>query len=95
MIARAWRWELRKLVAQKRTFLGLGAVVAIPLIFVTALVLEPPGGNEGPFFLRYVTETGWAVPLVLLVFSSIWFFPLVTALVAGDIVPRPRITTAP
>jgi len=26
------------------------------------------------------------VPLILLVFSSIWFFPLVTALVAGDIV---------
>ena len=86
MILRAWRWELRKLLSQKRTFLGLGAVVAIPLIFLLAVVLSPPEGGGGPFFLSYVAETGWAVPLVLLVFSSIWFFPLVTALVAGDIV---------
>jgi ABC-2 type transport system permease protein len=87
VIHRAFRWELRKLVGQKRTFLGLGAVVAIPLIFVTALVLRPPHGpGRNQFFFRYVTETGWAVPLILLVFSSIWFFPLVTALVAGDIV---------
>jgi ABC-2 type transport system permease protein len=83
---RAYRWELRKLLSQKRTFLGLGAVVVIPLIFVTALVLSPPEGERSQFFFRYVTETGWAVPLILLVFSSIWFFPLVTALVAGDIV---------
>jgi ABC-2 type transport system permease protein len=83
---RAYRWELRKLVSQKRTYLGLGAVVVIPLIFVTAVVVNPPREEGGQFFFRYVTETGWAVPLILLVFSSIWFFPLVTALVAGDIV---------
>jgi ABC-2 type transport system permease protein len=84
---RAYRWELRKLVSQKRTFLGLGAVVIIPALFVFALILSPPREGAGEqFFFRYVTETGWAVPLILLVFSSIWFFPLVTALVSGDIV---------
>ncbi len=31
-------------------------------------------------------ESGLAVPLVLLVFGSVWLFPLITALVAGDIV---------
>ena len=31
---------LRKLAAQKRTYLGLGAVTAVPLIFVTALALR-------------------------------------------------------
>ena len=32
-----YRWELRKLVSQKRTYLGLGAAIAVPLIFVVAL----------------------------------------------------------
>ena len=32
------------------------------------------------------TTTGLAIPLVLLLFGSIWLFPLITALVAGDIV---------
>jgi ABC-2 type transport system permease protein len=33
-----------------------------------------------------VRETGLAIPLVGLFFGSIWLFPLITALVAGDIV---------
>ena len=32
------------------------------------------------------TTPGLAMPLVLLLFGSIWLFPLITALVAGDIV---------
>ena len=32
-----YRWELRKLRAQKRTYLGLGAAAAVPIIFVIAL----------------------------------------------------------
>ncbi|MDP9276643.1 MAG: ABC transporter permease, partial [Actinomycetota bacterium] len=35
---------------------------------------------------RYVHDTGLAIPLVLLLFGSVWMFPLITALVAGDIV---------
>ncbi len=80
-----YRWELRKLRAQKRTYLGLGAAAAVPLIFVIALVT---GGGQprDVAFGRYVRETGLAIPLVLLLFGSIWLFPLITALVAGDIV---------
>ena len=37
-------------------------------------------------FGRYVRESGLAIPLVLLLFGSIWLFPLITALVAGDII---------
>ena len=37
-------------------------------------------------FGRYVHDTGLAIPLVLLLFGSVWMFPLITALVAGDIV---------
>ena len=80
-----YRWELRKLRAQKRTYLGLGAAAAVPIIFVTALVTGGRRPNDVAFG-RYVHDTGLAVPLVLLLFGSIWLFPLITALVAGDIV---------
>jgi ABC-2 type transport system permease protein len=80
-----YRWEVRKLVAQKRTYLGLGAAAIVPLIFIVAL-LTGSGGPEDVPFGRYVRETGLAIPLVGLLFSSIWLFPLITALVAGDIV---------
>ena len=78
-------WELRKLRAQKRTYLGLGAAAIVPLIFITALLTAGGGPDEVPFG-RYVRETGLAIPLVGLIFSSVWLFPLITALVAGDIV---------
>ncbi len=80
-----YRWELRKLRAQKRTYLGLGAAAAVPIIFVVALVTGGGRPNDVAFG-RYVHDTGLAVPLVLLLFGSIWLFPLITALVAGDIV---------
>jgi ABC-2 type transport system permease protein len=80
-----YRWELLKLRAQKRTFLGLGSAVVVPLIFLVALAANGSGPEEVPFG-RYVTETGLAVPPVLLLFSSIWLFPLIVSLVAGDIV---------
>ena len=36
--------------------------------------------------MRSSRETGLAVPLVVLFFGALWLFPLITALVAGDIV---------
>jgi ABC-2 type transport system permease protein len=84
-IATVYRWELRKLRSQKRTYLGLGAAALVPLIFIIAL-LSSSGGPEDVPFGRYVRETGLAIPLVGLLFSSIWLFPLITSLVAGDIV---------
>jgi ABC-2 type transport system permease protein len=80
-----WRWELRKLVSQKRTYLGLGAAIVFPLIFLVALALQS-GQPEDVMFGRYVRDSAFAIPLVLLIFGSIWFMPLITALVAGDIV---------
>jgi ABC-2 type transport system permease protein len=82
-----YRWELRKLLAQKRTFIGLGAAVAVPLIFVIALAADNTGdGPDGLPFGSLVRETGFAVPLVCLAFGAFWLLPLITALVAGDIV---------
>jgi ABC-2 type transport system permease protein len=85
-VATVYRWELRKLRSQKRTYLGLGAAAIVPIIFVAALVIQGGQGPEDVAFGRYLHSTGLAVPLVLLLFGSVWMFPLITALVAGDIV---------
>jgi ABC-2 type transport system permease protein len=84
-VARVYRWELAKLLAQKRTYLGLGAATLVPIIFVVVLVLQTGGPNDVPLG-RYIRDTGLAVPFVVLFFMSIWGLPLITALVAGDIV---------
>lgn len=84
-VATVYRWELRKLRSQKRTYLGLGAAALVPIIFIVALLVSSGGPEDVPFG-RYVRETGLATPLVGLLFSSIWLFPLITSLVAGDIV---------
>jgi ABC-2 type transport system permease protein len=85
-VATVLRWELRKLIAQKRTFLGLGVAALVPVIFVVALLADSSGGPEEVPFGDLVRETGLAIPLVSLAFGALWLIPLVTALVAGDIV---------
>jgi ABC-2 type transport system permease protein len=82
---RVYRWELSKLLAQKRTYLGLGAATIVPVILVVVLLLQTGGPNDVPLG-RSIRETGLAVPFVVLFFMSIWGMPLITALVAGDIV---------
>jgi hypothetical protein len=83
-VGAVYRWELRKLRAQKRTYIGLAAAVAIPLIFILALAVDNSGGGPEELpFSAFVRETGFAIPLVLLLFGSIWLFPLIAALVAG------------
>ena len=84
-IAKVYRWEIAKLLAQKRTYLGLGAAILVPIIFVTVLVFQTGGPADVPLG-RYIRDTGLAVPFVVLFFMSIWGLPLITALVAGDIV---------
>src|SRR6476659_1361099 len=84
MIA-VYRWEVLKLLAQKRTYLGLGVAMLVPLVFTVVLIFQTGGPNDIPLG-RYIRETGLALPFVVLFFMSIWAFPLITALVAGDIV---------
>jgi len=84
-MTRIYKWELLKLLAQKRTYLGLSVAVLVPLIFTFVLIIKPGGPNDIPLG-RYIRETGLALPFVVLFFMSIWAFPLITALVAGDIV---------
>jgi ABC-2 type transport system permease protein len=81
-----YRWELTKLRYQKRTYLGLGAAAIVPILFVLALHFRHHQGREGFVFSSYLSRSGLAVPLVILLFGAVWMFPLITALVAGDIV---------
>jgi ABC-2 type transport system permease protein len=84
-VIKVYRWEIFKLLAQKRTYLGLGAAMLVPVIFVVVLLLQSGGPNDVPLG-RYVRETGLVAPFLVLFFMSIWGLPLITALVAGDIV---------
>ncbi len=82
----AYRWELTKLRYQKRTYLGLGAAALVPILFVIAIHFRHRRDSGGDFaFASYLTKSGLVVPLVMLLFGAVWLFPLITALVAGDI----------
>jgi ABC-2 type transport system permease protein len=86
-VAVVYRWELFKLRYQKRTYLGLGAAAIVPILFVVAIHFRHHRDNGGGDFAfqSYLTKSGLVVPLVLLLFGAVWLFPLITALVAGDI----------
>lgn len=83
----AYRWELRKLISQKRTYLGLVLAVALPVIFVVFQNLRQrhDHGADNPF-IRQITQSGLATPVLMLLFLSVFMLPLIAALVAGDIV---------
>jgi ABC-2 type transport system permease protein len=82
-----WRWELRKLVSQKRTYLGLGLAIILPLIFVVSQHFRGHHGHGGDnIFFSEITQSGLATPVLMLLFLSVFMLPLIAALVAGDIV---------
>ncbi len=88
MTLTAYRWELRKLIAQKRTYLGFGLAVLLPLIFVLVQNLRQRhdhGGGDS-IFSAQITQSGLATPVLMLLFLSVFMLPLIAALVAGDIV---------
>jgi ABC-2 type transport system permease protein len=81
----AYRWELRKLAAQKRTYIGVGAAALLPVIFVSVMAVQTGGPYDAPLG-HNLRHTGIALALVVLTFASRFGAQLVTALVAGDIV---------
>lgn len=81
------RCELRKLVSQKRTYIGLALAIAVPLIFVVVETLRTHHGREGGnVFVREITQSGLATPVLVLLWTSVLMLPLSALLVAGDIV---------
>jgi len=83
----AYRWELRKLIAQKRTYLGLGLGMALPVIFVVVQNVHQHHRDHGDsIFAAQIAQSGLATPVLMLLFESVFFLPLIASLVAGDIV---------
>jgi ABC-2 type transport system permease protein len=82
-----YRWELRKLISQKRTYLGLGLAVLLPLIFVVVQNLHQHHGHGAENLIAtQITQSGLATPVLMLEFQAYFMLPLIAALVAGDIV---------
>jgi ABC-2 type transport system permease protein len=81
------RWELRKLVSQKRTYLGLALVVLLPVIFVVVQnVHQRHDRGAENVFAPQITQSGLATPVLMLLFLSVFMLPVSAALVAGDVV---------
>jgi ABC-2 type transport system permease protein len=78
-----YRFELLKLLAQWRIRLVIVACWLGPALFVAA-VSRQSSLPADTLFGRWLRQTGWAGPLVVLSFSCTWVLPLLTSLVAGD-----------
>jgi len=81
----AYLWEVRKLMSQKRTYIGIGAAALLPVLFVTVMAFQKGGPYDAPLG-HNLRHTGIVLALVVLTFASRFGAQLVTALVAGDIV---------
>jgi ABC-2 type transport system permease protein len=76
--------ECSKLTAQLKTRIVLAACVAGPFAFATAMRVQSTAPTD-TLFGRAVTESGFAVPLVVLGFAALWAFPVLTSVVGGDV----------
>ena len=87
----AYRWEMRKLIAQRRTWLGIAAAALIPIIFlisvqISKVTLHPPDGPYDTPLGPNLRQTGIALDLVVFRLIGVVGPTLLVALVAGDIV---------
>jgi ABC-2 type transport system permease protein len=80
----AIRWELSKLTAQLRARIALLLCLIAPVLVVVVINGQgrPP---KDTLYGRFIHQSGYAVPLLMLGFATQWLLPLLTALVAGDI----------
>ncbi len=81
-----YRWELRKLVSQKRTYLGLGLAAFLPLLFVIVELIRNQPAHGDTIFAQEILQSGLATPVFMLTFLVGFFLPLIASLVAGDVV---------
>ncbi|WP_055587194.1 ABC transporter permease [Peterkaempfera griseoplana] len=83
-VARAYRFELVKLVSQWRIRLLVLACWIVPAVFVVGVSRQSTLPTD-TLFGRWMHATGWAGPLVVLGFAGSWALPLLTSVVAGDV----------
>lgn len=74
--------EFQKILAQKRTYLGWGGLLAIPFLIVLALYLtsSKPAPGEGPPFLSAAFSNGMFVPLSAMAALSFFLLPLLSSM---------------
>ncbi|MFD4972185.1 ABC transporter permease, partial [Streptomyces sp. NPDC058424] len=77
-VARAYRFELVKLVSQWRIRLLVLACWIVPALFVAAVSLQSTLPSD-TLFGRWMHATGWAGPLVMLGFAGTWALPMLTS----------------
>jgi len=78
------RWELLRLRHQPRIRAAFTVCLLGPPLL--ALVLSAQSGlPKDTLFGRYVKDSGFALPLLVLGFAGTWALPLVTSIVAGDV----------
>ncbi|SDJ26545.1 ABC-2 type transport system permease protein [Frankineae bacterium MT45] len=77
-------WELEKLAAQWRTRLAFVVCLVGPFAFAGAMRVSQSLPSD-TLFGRWIHDSGFAVPLVVLGFAGAWALPLLVAIVAGDI----------
>jgi ABC-2 type transport system permease protein len=83
-VRRSYRFELVKLLSQWRIRIVLLACWLGPALLV-AVISQQSSLPADTVFGRWMSQTGWAGPLVVLAFSCSWVLPLLTSLVAGDV----------
>ena len=83
-VATVYRWEMEKLGALLRVRLTAVACFLAPFGLVAVLQLQDAVPAD-TLFGRWTHFSGFATPMVMLVFTGQWALPLLTCLVAGDI----------
>jgi ABC-2 type transport system permease protein len=85
----AYYWELRKLVAQKRSWVGLAAAAVVELVFLASIEISKVTPNDGPYadpMGQGLRHSGLALTPVVLKEVAYFGPAIIAALVAGDIV---------
>ena len=77
-------WELEKLAAQWRARIAFAVCLLGPFAFAVAMKASQTVPAD-TLFGRWVHDSGFAIPLVVLGFAGSWALPLLVSLVAGDI----------
>jgi ABC-2 type transport system permease protein len=83
-VARAYRFELVKLLSQWRVRVLVLLCWIGPALAVVAVSQQSTLPADTPFG-RWMHATGWAGALVVLGFAGSWVLPLLTSVVAGDV----------
>lgn len=76
--------EWSKIMAQLKARLALAACAAGPFAFAATMRAQSAVPAD-TLFGRFMMESGFALPLVVLGFASLWAFPALASVVGGDL----------